>query len=361
MDVKVHASNLKLQEFVNKHLIVPYQIPMGLRILPFRNYLQMYIKDSMTHPSLSELKQEHKVFSLVDGGQCCCTIFYPPGQHKEDEKTRDKTHHETHHEPDAKASNKNPIIFIFPTLTGNSEFFSCFILYLTKIKGWTAIVLHKRGQHCPLLNYKFHPTGSDHDTHIMVQWTLERFRGHKAFTYGVSAGAIMMSRYLGKYQPAEILAAVGVSGAFEWETVEQLDPFLHSRMKQKIYSTYPLPEPKTEEEVKIGKELKVWVETKDKNITELFLIFNPTASRAIVDREVGIQPALPHIKSPILFINSKDDPMFPGGKTFEHLNKNAIFVQSEEGSHACYFESAWTWAQLSWVETKAFQFFEHHF
>jgi len=331
MEVQV-SNHLHLEEFVKKHLQEPYFPPRLLHYTPYTSYLQLFLKEGMTYPSMEDLKQEHHVFPLSDG-QCCTTVFYPQNFHP-----------------------TTPMVFLFPTLTADNHYFSALILKLTQEYHWGAILINKRGQHCPLLNCRIDPIGNDHDTHVMIQWACEKFKTHTFYALGVSAGAIMLSRYLGKFHP-EIKAAVAISGPFDTQAVESLPPLVQSQMKRRIYDKYTLPPATTPEEEAIHKKMEKWVNDTS-NITDLFKIFRERSTPQIVEREVGLKSALPHIKIPMLFINAKDDPLFPAQPP-PLTTMEAIFVSSDAGSHACYFQSAWSLATLSWAEEKALQFFRH--
>lgn len=332
MDIYVASKDPILQSFLEKHLQVPYTPPKGLHYTPYHNYLQMFIKERMNYDkSFTEIKQTHQVFPLTDGGQCCCHVFYPP-DYKSD----------------------TLVLLLFPTLTSHIHYFSPVIKEACKRK-WISVVLNKRGQHCPLLTYKMYPIGNDQDTHVMVQWVRTQFTG-SFFALGVSAGAIMMTRYIGKYHPP-FEGAVAIGGPLDTKEVASMSQVLQKQMKHKIYRKYPLPPPSTQSDISIHEKFRHW-STNESGVIDVMRIFNPRLTDKHIEREVGLHAVLPHIRTRMLFINSKDDPIFPQTSP-PHMNISALFVLTEYGSHACYFKSFWTWDQLSWAEEKVFLFIDH--
>jgi predicted alpha/beta-fold hydrolase len=343
MDLVYDDKNERSKTFVNQHLQPSdaYVTPFAYRVLPYGNYVEMYLlRQFSSRYQLPDVETTHQVFDLPDGGKTCILIMKP-----------------------GVFDANTPILLVFPTLTSHGQIFACMLKHVLKEKGWAVIILNKRGQHCPLSTFDLHLTGEDHDTEIVVQSVLDRYRTNPIVAFGMSAGAIMMTRYLGKFQPPRILAAVAACGAYDLDMIQEMEPVAQRLMKREIMNNYKLPPANTPEYKECTEALRRWSEDESANILDVLNITMPGKCRTTLEREFGLSHVLPTIQIPCLFIHAQNDPVFPNAwKRADRFRtmRNTIFVHTHGGSHGAYLTSSFSYGSMTWLETKAIAFLAFH-
>ena len=326
-----------------------------------------YIKQVRNnHSPLQTIFNRHETFTMPDGGTVCVEHFIPTVV---DEKT--------------------VMIYMFETFSGTTiTLFHPLIEIFVKILHWQVVLIHRRGVHCPLTTAVEHLSGCDEDTKHVLDVFHSRFPHCKSYGVGLSAGGIIMSRFLGKYKPSYIHGAVMISSGVHMNMFEHIDHTLGnfmlgpSRMRLYKYQmsyytqeeeskvkTNSIPIPKlNKQELKFsfqeqaiyqrlsncGGSIKKYVEIE----SELF-------SKDVMDfySQHRVENWIINIPCPLMVINAEDDIISRQPRDYIHFLKscpNILYVLTRNGGH-CTFPSSTPleFPTLNWAEHSCVKFFQH--
>lgn len=239
-----------------------------------------------------------------------------------------------------------PILVLFPSLTTCSDNFGALINHVCNRLGWRVAVVHKKGQHCQTDDGSgFDMLGDDDETEILLVEIRKYFKRGPMCGYGLSAGAIMMSRFLCKRsaiaKELDFRAGVAVAGAFDLSMVKKGSSLLRLVLAWNCKKRFNLPV------CVLGIEL--W---------EMAHSCSPLwMSRPFEDfiREMSVSPHLENLRVPLLSIHSRDDPVFFWDDSYKDLSERQPLLQmvvTNSGSHGVFF----TGSKLSWAEETALNF-----
>lgn len=338
MDIVYNTSNHHFKEFVRRHLEHDaYTCPLILRMLPYSNYLQLLLYQRLKTTQILTVPYKHETIHLSENVTTCVFSFKP-----------------------ARFSSNTPILLFFPTITSHVSYFHDLVEHVVRVKGWAMIIINKRGQHCPLTSYEFHLTGDDHDNHVVIEWVSQRYPHNPYVAYGISAGAISLSRYLGNKKPTSIIAAGTLGGALCQQMVRNMCPTVMSHLKGEVYNMYRLPEPVTRREAQICARYQHWFKTDHLTLLDLPVTLGQL-SAAELKEHYDVTTAIKDIQTPTIVFTAEDDPVFPEASHYipNYIgNTQLLFVNTKYGSHCCYFAGV-TNSGLSWVHQKVLNFLEY--
>lgn len=226
------------------------------------------------------------------------------------------------------------------------------------------VVLNRRGHGSRLRRPDFSIHGDFMDIRVMLEHLHREYPFAPLLGFGFSAGAILLSRYLGEFGKESLIsAAVCVSSAFDYETALLNLPRLSGKFLLKAvkhHFIYPNSEvlrshhPEVFEKICESSDLQ-----EAYNLTAHFSPRNLKLDPKEFRRHSN--PILVSDKSltPTLFVSARNDPIFPGhvlDLAKEKLLQNPMhcLVEMEIGSHVCFFEG---WKADRWVIRVALEYF----
>ncbi|MCW7493528.1 alpha/beta hydrolase [Leptospira sp. 2 VSF19] len=238
----------------------------------------------------------------------------------------------------------SPIVVVFHTISGDEQDVKSTVKYLRERYAWIVVVCIRRGHgDLPLTKPKVNTMGSTSDLKEQLAYIQKKFPKRKMFGVGISAGSGLLARYLGEAGvQSKFAAAVAVSPAYDIEKAfHRVHPVYSKIMGQRMINYF----------------LKNHYESlsKLKGVDELFKIKTigefqdklHTIS-GFKDRENYYYHSNPvlvanNIKTPLLVLNSADDPICVNQNVLENLHwletlPNTIHVHTKRGSHIAYFE-----------------------
>jgi predicted alpha/beta-fold hydrolase len=142
-----------------------------------------------------------------------------------------------------------PALLLFPSLTSNQEGFTHLISYCNDLRGWTVVVLNRRGLCEKLHSPDFHVMGNDDDTHMLLQelYRIIYFRSRPIFALGISMGGNLLLNYLCKHRDSadenvvRICAAGTICSPLHPRDVKPVDPVIHIRLTRVLAKKYVEP------------------------------------------------------------------------------------------------------------------------
>lgn len=287
----------------------------------------------------NSLYKKHEHVKTQDGGTVCFT-WYPPTIMAEN----------------------IPILFILDTFSGSNIFEALVCATIGKLK-WHAIILHRRGVHCPLTTPAEHITGSDEDVAQVLEIVHKRHPTSPIFCMGFSAGGSILARFLGKYKPEYVYGAVTVSSGLHTGMFDGMNETIANSM---------LMQPRQRV---VQYSIKNKLDEKTKNIYQRLLTCGGNIQKyAEIESELYepdldtyqdkqlVQNWTSTINIPFLAINSMDDvictnPQFYINDIIQN-NPNALYIITKKGGH-CVFQSGKNLPfNLNWAEYIGILFFQ---
>ncbi|PJZ79932.1 YheT family hydrolase [Leptospira meyeri] len=249
---------------------------------------------------------------------------------------------------------KTPVIVLFHTISGDEQDVKSTVKYLRERYNWIVVVCIRRGHgNLPLTTPKINTMGSTSDLKEQLSHIQKRFPGKQLFGVGISAGSGLLARYLGEAgAKSQFKAAVAVSPAYDIEKAfHRVHPVYSKIMGQRLINYF----------------LKTHYESlsKLKGIDELLKIKTIGEFQDKLHTVSGFKnkekyyyhsnPVLvaKNIKTPLLVLNSADDPICVNQNVLENLHwletlPNTIHLHTKRGSHIAYFEGlkANSWSDI---------------
>ncbi|PJZ83952.1 YheT family hydrolase [Leptospira harrisiae] len=251
-------------------------------------------------------------------------------------------------------NHETPIIVLFHTISGDEQDVKSTVKYLRERYDWIVVVCIRRGHgNLPLTKPKINTMGSTSDLKEQLSHIQKRYPKKQMFGVGISAGSGLLARYLGEAgAKSQFKAAVAVSPAYDIEKAfHRVHPVYSKIMGQRLINYF----------------LKTHYESlsKLKGIDELLKIktigeFQDKlhAVSGYKDKENYYYHSNPvlvakNIKTPLLVLNSADDPICVNQNVLENLHwletlPNTIHLHTKRGSHIAYFQGikANSWSDL---------------
>ncbi|XDD53598.1 YheT family hydrolase [Leptospira sp. WS4.C2] len=242
------------------------------------------------------------------------------------------------------AKDNNPIVVVFHTISGDEQDVKSTVKYLRERYDWIVVVCIRRGHgNLPLTKPKINTMGSTSDLKEQLSYIQKKYPKKQMFGVGISAGSGLLARYLGEAGiKSKFNAAVAVSPAYDIEKAfHRVHPIYSKIMGQRLINYF----------------LKNHYESlsKLKGVDELFKIKtigefqdNLHTISGFKDKENYYYHSNPvlvakNIKTPLLVLNSADDPICVNQNVLENLHwletlPNTIHVHTKRGSHIAYFQ-----------------------
>lgn len=248
----------------------------------------------------------------------------------------------------------SPIIVVFHTISGDEQDVKSTVKYLRERYNWIVVVCIRRGHgNLPLKTPKINTMGSTSDLKEQLSHIQKKYPNKQMFGVGISAGSGLLARYLGEAgAKSQFKAAVAVSPAYDIEKAfHRVHPVYSKIMGQRLINYF----------------LKTHYESlsKLKGIDELLKIKTIGEFQDRLHTVSGFKnkekyyyhsnPVLvaKNIKTPLLVLNSADDPICVNQNVLENLHwletlPNTIHLHTKRGSHIAYFQGlkANSWSDM---------------
>lgn len=252
----------------------------------------------------------------------------------------------TERDQEQNQTQSTPIFVLFPSLTSCAEDFGSLINHVSLHLKWRVAIVHKRGQHCPTNpDNGFEMIGDDDETETLLLQVRSYLPYGPMVGFGLSAGAIMMSRFLCTHssiaERIHFLAGAAVSGAFDFSMIHNGSGIARCLLAWKCQSKFNLP----------------WSEMAS-SIWHIAHANSPIWSRVLFQdfiHRVAVAPHIAHLRVPLLSIHSRDDPVFGWDDSYHLLSEKQPLLQlmvTEQGSHGIFINGQ----ELSWAEKRALHF-----
>ncbi|EOQ98583.1 alpha/beta hydrolase family protein [Leptospira wolbachii serovar Codice str. CDC] len=253
----------------------------------------------------------------------------------------------------ATANENNPIVVVFHTISGDEQDVKTTVKYLRERYGWIVVVCIRRGHgNLPLTKPKINTMGSTSDLKEQLSYIQKKYPKKQMFGVGISAGSGLLARYLGESGvQSKFTAAVAVSPAYDIEKAfHRVHPVYSKIMGQRLINYFLKNHYESLSKLKGVDEL-----LKIKTIGEFQDKLH--AISGFKDKENYYYHSNPvlvanNIKTPLLVLNSADDPICVNQNVLENLHwletlPNTIHVHTKRGSHIAYFQG---WKATSWSD-----------
>ncbi|TGL88758.1 hydrolase [Leptospira congkakensis] len=242
------------------------------------------------------------------------------------------------------AKTDKPIVVVFHTISGDEQDVKSTVQYLREKYGWMVVVCIRRGHgNLPLTKPKINTMGSTSDLKEQLAHIQKKFPKRQLFGVGISAGSGLLARYLGEAGiKSQFTAAVAVSPAYDIEKAfHRVHPVYSKIMGQRLINYFLKNHYESLSKLK-GVEELLKVKTIGEFQDKLHTI------SGFKDKEKYYYHSNPvlvanNIKTPLLVLNSADDPICVNQNVLENLHwletlPNTIHVHTKRGSHIAYFQ-----------------------
>ncbi|TGM60362.1 YheT family hydrolase [Leptospira vanthielii] len=250
-------------------------------------------------------------------------------------------------------NNNDPIVVVFHTISGDEQDVKTTVKYLRERYGWIVVVCIRRGHgNLPLTKPKINTMGSTSDLKEQLSYIKKKYPKKQLFGVGISAGSGLLARYLGESGiQSKFTAAVAVSPAYDIEKAfHRVHPVYSQIMGQRLINYFLKNHYESLSKLKGVDEL-----LKIKTIGEFQDKLHTISG--FKDKENYYYHSNPvlvadNIKTPLLVLNSADDPICVNQNVLENLHwletlPNTIHVHTKRGSHIAYFQG---WKASSWSD-----------
>ncbi|MCB1142813.1 MAG: alpha/beta fold hydrolase [Leptospiraceae bacterium] len=237
-----------------------------------------------------------------------------------------------------------PIVIIFHTISGDEQDVKTIVRYIKEELGWIAVVCIRRGHgNIPLRTPKINTMGSTSDLREQLDFISRKFPSSLLFGVGLSAGSGLIAQYLGEEGlKSRFVAAVAVSPAYDIEKAfHRVHPFYNKMMGQRLINFFL----KRHYESLSG--VKGFMESMNSNnIGEFqdrihsFAGFDSKEEYYRLSNPINV---IHNIKTPLLVLNSEDDPICVDENVQENLHwvdklPHSTLIHTKRGSHIAFFE-----------------------
>nr|WP_109020757.1 alpha/beta fold hydrolase [Leptospira kobayashii] len=260
-----------------------------------------------------------------------------------------------------KSKDRTPIVVIFHTIAGDEQDVKNTVRYITSELNWIAVVCIRRGHgSLPLTKPQINTMGSTSDLKKQLDHIHKKFPNAPLFGVGISAGSGLLARYLGESGlKSKFKAAVAISPAYDIEKAfHRIHPMYSKIMGQRLIDYFLKKHYESLSQLKGFPEVmntKTMGEFQDrlhhvagyKSKEEYYLNSNP----------INVAK---NIKTPLLILNSEDDPICVYMNVMENLHwlttlQHSILVKTKRGSHVAYFEGLFA---NSWSDSVLGEYFQ---
>lgn len=258
------------------------------------------------------------------------------------------------------AREKRPVVVVFHTISGDEQDMKDTVRFVTEQLGWAAVVCIRRGHgSLPLTTPVINTMGSTADLTAQLRHIRRRFPGSALFGIGISAGSGLLARYLGESGSKSLFqGAACISPAYDIEKAFHRVHPVYSRLMGQRLIAYFLKKHydalSTVSGFSRAMESRNLAEFQDrlhtlagfKSRDDYYKHSNPIKTAA-------------GIKTPLLILNSEDDPICVNENVRENLHwlerlENTILVQTRRGSHVAYLEGV---RGRSWADRVTGEYF----
>lgn len=260
-----------------------------------------------------------------------------------------------------KKTDSDPIAIVFHTISGDEQDVKSIVKAIGSQLKWASVVCIRRGHgNLPLPKPQINTMGSSSDLKEQLLYIKKKFPNSPLFGVGISAGSGLLARYLGESGTKSLLdAAVAISPAYDIEKAfHRVHPVYSKIMGQRLINYFLKRHYETLSSLGGFQEVmesKTLGEFQDRLHTlsgfddkeEYYRYSNP----ALV---------MKNIRTPIMILNAKDDPICVNQNVLENLHwlenlPNSIHVYTKRGSHIAYFEG---WKAISWSDHLVCEYFK---
>jgi len=256
---------------------------------------------------------------------------------------------------------QTPIVVIFHTISGDEQDVKGIVRYVTRSLKWIAVVCIRRGHgSLPLSKPRINTMGSTSDLAEQLAFIQKNFRGSPLLGVGISAGSGLLARYLGESGTrSKFAAAVAVSPAYDIEKAfHRVHPFYSKIMGQRLISYF------LKRHYEILSNVRGFAHAMNSNtIGEFQDRIHSIAGFVSSDRYYRHSNPIKvvhKIRTPLLILNSEDDPICVNLNVLENLHwleslEHTMLVHTKRGSHIAYLEGV---RGSSWADRLIGQYFQ---
>lgn len=304
-----------------------------------------------------ELFNEHEAFILEDGATVCTHQYFP-----------------------SLVKETTPVVFMLETFDGSeSNLFNHLIDVLIKTFKWRVVLFHRRGMHCQLTNPIQYMSGNDEDLKFVMDTLHDRYPIAPFYMIGLSAGGIIMSRYLGKYNPPYVKGGVMVSSGVHTEMFHCMDHRIGQMMltnSKKRLTSYiqknqknQKDENKNENKMMVAKEEEnvkrqtIYKQLLEENDIKKYLETEGQLYSKNIDefnKNYCIENWIRKVECPLLILNAKDDIISNNPEKYIDFLKpvrNIMYIVTSYGGHCIFPSSKNIDHSLNWAEYTCILFF----
>ncbi len=239
-----------------------------------------------------------------------------------------------------------PIAVIFHTISGDEQDVKGISRYVKNTLHWTAVVCIRRGHgRLPLTSPIINTMGSTSDLKEQLDHIQKKYPDAPLFGIGISAGSGLLARYLGEAgQKSRFTAAAAVSPAYDIEKAfHRIHPAYNKIMGQRIINYFLKKHNDSLSKVSGFEDI-----LNSRTLGEFQDNLHPMAG--FESKEEYYENSNPikvvrNIKTPLLILNSEDDPICINQNVLENLHwleklPHTVLVHTKRGSHVAFFEGA---------------------
>lgn len=243
-----------------------------------------------------------------------------------------------------KENHTTPIVVIFHTISGDEQDVKNIVSYIKDTMKWIAVVCIRRGHgNLPLSKPQINTMGSTSDLSEQLEYIHKNFPDAPLFGVGISAGSGLLARYLGEAgENSRFLAAVAVSPAYDIEKAfHRIHPTYSKIMGQRLINYFLKTHYESLSKVN-GFDHVMESKTIGEFQDRLHTIAGFESREEYYENSNPINVAH-NIKTPLLILNSEDDPICVNLNVLENLHwleslPHTMLVHTKRGSHIAFFE-----------------------
>lgn len=246
--------------------------------------------------------------------------------------------------PPAGSKTAKTIVVIFHTISGDEQDVKKTLHYIKTTLDCIVVVCIRRGHgNLPLPTPVFNTMGSTSDLKEQLAHIQKRFPKSILFGVGISAGSGLLARYLGESGSKSVFrAAVAISPAYDIEKAfHRIHPVYSKLMGQRLVGYF------LKRHYESLSQLPGYLHVSEsKSIGEfqdrLHLLSGFDSQKEYYEESNPIN-VVKNIKTSLLILNSKDDPICVDLNVLENLHwleslPNTILVRTKRGSHIAFYE-----------------------
>lgn len=256
---------------------------------------------------------------------------------------------------------ETPVVLIFHTISGDEQDVKGIVQYVVRSLNWIAVVCIRRGHgSLPVTKPPINTMGSTSDLAAQIAKVRKRYPRSPLFGIGISAGSGLLARYLGEAgTKSQFTAAAAVSPAYDIEKAfHRIHPFYSKLMGQRMINYFLKRHYEGLSQTQ-GFSHALTSRTLGEFQDRIHSIAGYDSRESYYHHSNPIKVAA-HIRTPLLVLNSKDDPICVNQNVMENLHwleslEHTMLVQTTHGSHIAYLEGL---AGNSWSDRVVGQYFQ---